>query len=78
MFPLRLAAAGEILVVSIRREASRLTETTWRLNAKLVIEGAPRRCRVQGTGATGRASEAILEEHADDCHDGQSSVGKIG
>ena len=78
MFPLRLAAAGEILVVSIRREASRNRETHWRLTAKLVIERAQRRCRVQGTSAKGRASEALLEVDADDCHDGQSSVGKLG
>ena len=63
-------------VVSISREAGSTAETNWRLNAKLVIERAPLRCRVQGTGAPGRASEAILEEPADDRHHGQTSVGK--
>ena len=64
--------------VSLRREASRITEANWRLNAKLVLDRAQRRNSVQGTGATGRANEAILEEYADGFHDGQSSVGKIG
>ena len=72
-FPLRLVAAGEILVVSISLEASRITETNWRLNSKLVVERAQRRCRVQGTSSAGRASEALLEGDADDCHDVRSA-----
>ena len=55
-----------------------MPEANWRLNAKLVHERAQRRCSVQGPVAPGKASEAILEGHADDCHHGQSSVDKLG
>ena len=64
--------------VPISREARRVPEANWRLNVKLVLDRAQRRNRVSGPGATGGASEALLEEHAEDCHDDQSSVGKIG
>ena len=66
MFQLRLAAAGDVLGVSITRDTSRITEANWRLNAKLDLDRAQRRGSVQSTGATGRDSEAILAEHADE------------
>ena len=62
MFQLCLAAAGEVLGVSIRREASRVTKADWCLNAKLVLEPVQRRCSVQGLVTKGRASEFILDE----------------
>ena len=65
------------LGVSIGR-ASRITGAKWRLSAQLLDVRAQRRCILQSAVATGRASEAILEEHADDCHHGQSSVAKLG
>ena len=64
--------------VSISREARKIPEANWRLTAKLVIERAQRRCCGQGTCATGRASEALQEDHADDCPDGPSFVHKHG
>ena len=57
MLQLRQAVAGEILGVSIRREASRVTKANWCLNAKLVLEPAQRRCSVQGPVTTCRAGE---------------------
>ena len=67
MFQLRLAAAGDAHGVSISREGSKPTEANWRLNDKLILERAQRRCSVQGTVAPVRASEAIVETNADDC-----------
>ena len=78
MLQLRLAAAAVILGVSIRREASRLTEANWCLDAELVHEPAQRRSSVQGPVTTGKTSEAILDEPADDSHNGQSFVSKLG
>ena len=74
----RLAAAGEVLQVPISRGAARSTEANKHLTAQLVLDCAQPRCSVQAPVAPGRANEAILEEHADDCQHGLPSPGKVG
>merc|ERR1719148_11151 len=65
----------ESVRITIFTQADGVPKTERRLHAELALEGPQGRARVGGPVAPGAASEAILEEHADDGHHREPAVG---
>jgi len=72
------AAALEGLLVAVLGVAEGVPEAERRLHAQLGLEGPERGVGVIGPVTPSRAGQAILEEHADDGHHGEATIGKLG
>jgi len=72
------SAALERVQVAVGGQAQRVPEAQRRLCTQLVFEGTQRRSSVIGPVTPGASGQAILKEHADDRHHGQSAVGQLG
>merc|ERR1712061_468096 len=78
MFQLRGTAALEFYRVTVGAKTSRIPETDRRLHAQLTFESSERGTSVQIPIAPSATREAILEEHADDGHHSEATIGNLG
>mmetsp|Transcript_81182 Transcript_81182/g.205187 ORF Transcript_81182/g.205187 Transcript_81182/m.205187 type:complete len:289 (-) Transcript_81182:343-1209(-) len=77
MLKLYAPAALEGKQVPIGGEAHGIPKAHGLLHAQLVLKGTQGRVRVQGPIAPRRASETVLEEHANDGHHSQTAIRQL-
>merc|ERR1712125_129674 len=77
MLQFGLTTARKVLHAAIGSESSGVPKANWRLHAKLRLEGTQWGAGVEGPVAPGAASEAVLEEHTNDGHHRQTTVGDL-
>jgi len=75
MLYLRGSPAHKTVHVAILGVAGGIPKTDWGLHAKLILECAEGRSRVQCPIAPGGACQTILEKHPDDRHHCQAAIG---
>merc|ERR1719215_1850875 len=77
MLDLALAAPPESLRITVLAQAQGVPEAHRSLHAKLTLEGPQGRGGEERPIAPRLSGEAILEEHAHDCHHRQAAVGNL-
>jgi len=70
-------SAFEGKLIPILGESQRIEETNGCLHTQLVLEGSKRRIGIGGPIPPRGSCESILEEHSNDCHHSQATIGKF-
>merc|ERR1719401_1323963 len=77
MFDLRGPAALKVVHVTVTGESKGVPEADRRLHPEFVLKSSEWRVGVECPVAPGGAGESILEEHSDDGHHGQTTIGDL-